>query len=423
MKENIQRFYQEIIQYSLSQKIFILCAMLCGFCINAEYAIIRPVSNSLFIQAYGSHWFPYAWLAAVPLNFLFVSLYNHFLPKMGALKMGFIALFSVMGGNLFFACISSLPTVPFIFYIWKETYILLMFQQLWSVIHSAIDIKKAKYLYGLIFGIGGLGAAFGCLVPSFLAVKIGSEALLFFSTPLYLLLFIFYFFALKQCNQLKDPGLLAEKNEKQLPSFLTAFKLIRGSKCLFFIMAVVVLMQVSSTLIDFQFNTVLEHTIKDKDLRTAYFGKVMGIVQIATILLQFVGTFLLVQLLGIRRSHFLIPFLLCLNVIGFLFFPAFGMISFAFITIKAFDFSLFGIIKEMLYIPLKLDEKFRAKAVIDVFAYRSAKAFASFLIIAFQLVLTTSLIQVVSIISILLFLLWAYLVSRLLKQEDLVVYS
>jgi len=52
-----------------------------------------------------------------------------------------------------------------------------------------------------------------------------------------------------------------------------------------------------------------------------------------------------------------------------------------FICNKSLDFSVFGVVKEMLYIPLKPDEKFRAKAVIDVFAYRSSKAVASLLIL------------------------------------------
>ena len=41
------------------------------------------------------------------------------------------------------------------------------------------------------------------------------------------------------------------------------------------------------------------------------------------------------------------------------------------------DKDVFNILKEMLYVPLKTDEKFKAKAIIDIFAYRSAKAFAS----------------------------------------------
>ena len=59
---------------------------------------------------------------------------------------------------------------------------------------------------------------------------------------------------------------------------------------------------------------------------------------------------------------------------------------FSFGSIKALDYSIFGIIKEMLYIPLKVEEKFKAKAIIDVFAYRSAKACASLMILCLQLV-------------------------------------
>ena len=53
-------------------------------------------------------------------------------------------------------------------------------------------------------------------------------------------------------------------------------------------------------------------------------------------------------------------------------------------TIKCFDYSVFGIIKEMLYQPLKVEEKFKAKAIIDVFTYRSAKAVASLIILLLQ---------------------------------------
>ena len=55
--------------------------------------------------------------------------------------------------------------------------------------------------------------------------------------------------------------------------------------------------------------------------------------------------------------------------------------SLCFGAVKALDYSIFGIIKEQLYIPLGINEKFKAKAIIDVFAYRSSKALASLLIL------------------------------------------
>ena len=61
--------------------------------------------------------------------------------------------------------------------------------------------------------------------------------------------------------------------------------------------------------------------------------------------------------------------------------PSFAMTAFAYSLTKSIDYSIFGVLREMLFLPLKLDEKYRAKAVIDVFAHRTSKALASFLLI------------------------------------------
>ncbi|MFS8562968.1 MAG: hypothetical protein LVR00_00980 [Rhabdochlamydiaceae bacterium] len=90
---------REIFSFTRSERIFMLCAMLCGFCISAEYAIIRPVSNAIFMTAYGSNYFPWVWLALVPLNFLAVELYNRFLPKLGCQRMFLIVAGLVIGVN------------------------------------------------------------------------------------------------------------------------------------------------------------------------------------------------------------------------------------------------------------------------------------------------------------------------------------
>ncbi len=403
--------------FSSSQRLFILCAMLCGFLISAEYAIIRPVSNSVFLSTYGASFFPYAWMAAVPLNFAVVALYNKYLPHLGCFKM-FVGIASLIGGmNLFCAFyLAEIPSLSFFFYVWKEVYIMLMFQQLWSVIHSAVSIDRAKYLYGILFASGGLGATAGSILPAFFAVKMGSESLLFASLPIYLLLLFVYRFALKQTPQGVAMRLEPEIKKTSLEAFFHGVKLIAQSRYLTFILCVVVLMQICSTLVDYQFNFVLERTLFDKDLRTECMGKVLGIVHSITVGLQLVGSFLLVHYLGVKRSHLLIPFLLCLSSVAFLFYPTFAVIAFGYISIKSCDFSLFGVIREMLYIPLKPDEKFRAKAIIDVFAHRSSKALASLLILALQVLFATRLSTILSWACVGLFVAWLLLVGLMFKQ-------
>lgn len=403
---------------SSKERLFILFALFCSFLISADYATIRPVSNSLFITWYGSQFFPYAWLATVPLNILLVSWYNKQLPRWGCLKT-FLALASAIVGFNFFCAlfIKKIFFLPFVFYIWKEVYIMLMFQQLWSVIHTTVVYRQAKYLYGIFFGAGACGAISGSIFPGFFAVKFGSENLLFITLPIYLLLSCCYFFALKQTTEGIGCKIDDEQKRSSLNAFYHGIALIRSSKFLSFILLIVMFMQISSTLIDYQFNHFLQNAIPEKDLRTQYTGRVLGIMHSATLTLQFIGSFLFVHFLGMRRSHFFIPLMLGLNSLAFFFLPTFGLITFSYITVKCFDFSLFGVIREMMYVPLKKDEKFRAKAFIDVFAHRTSKACASFLIFALQWLMNTHLQMTITAISFIIFVLWCLLVRKMLKGE------
>jgi AAA family ATP:ADP antiporter len=145
-------------------------------------------------------------------------------------------------------------------------------------------------------------------------------------------------------------------------------------------------MQISVGLMEFQFNSYLEHNIASLDLRTQYMGRMVSLMNIISGFLQLVGAGTMVHLLGVRKSHLAIPVMLLGNVVGLIFFPSFTLVSFAFVFTKAIDFSLFGILREMLYIPLKTEEKFQAKAVIDVFVHRSAKAIVSVCILGLSFV-------------------------------------
>lgn len=370
-------------EFSISKNLFALCAMICGFLICAEYAIVRPVSNSLFIHAFGSAFFPYAWLGTVPLSLLAVSLYNYLLPRWGCNKLFWASITLIITVNSVFAALfSSFPSLAFFFYIWKEVYILLMFQQLWSVIHATISLDRAKYLYGIFFGVGGLGSIFGSSIPGFFAVEYGSESLLFLTLPLYLILVFFFMQLTKRSGVVELPQEMEEKMKNSWQSFSHGCQLIGRSRFLLFALLIVIFMQLSSAILDFQFNDCLGRLFPDKDLRTEYSARLLSIGHLATVTLQFIGSYLIVRFIGFKNSHLAIPLILGCNGILYALFPLFPLLSFSFMAIKAFDFSIFGVLKETLYVPLNQDEKFRAKAVIDVFAYRGAKALAAFLILA-----------------------------------------
>lgn len=412
----IQKIRKEYASYSKPEIIFILCMMICSFAITAEAAITRSVSVSVFISAYSASFLPYVWAASVPLNFAIVAFYNHYLPSIGCIKMLGLSLVISTFINIVSAfLLSNLSLLPFMLYIWKDIFIILMFQQLWSVIHATINISRAKYLYGIFFGLGGIGSVVGSIIPGFLAVTLGSEKLLLTTIPFYAIIFLFYFIALRDRKEIPTAQNLSSISKKSTDA-LGGLKIIRASTLLKFILLLVLSMQIASTILDFQFSSMVETQFHIQDIRTQFFGRFFGMVNTVNIFLQFFGSLLLLQWIGLQNSHLLVPIFLAINSMFFLFFPTFPMVCFQFASIKAMDYSIFGIIKEMLYVPLKIDEKFKAKAIIDVFAYRTSKAIATFAILILQFVPIFSLNSLLSIAALSIFFIWLFGIIFLFKH-------
>ncbi|MDN3507319.1 MAG: Npt1/Npt2 family nucleotide transporter, partial [Simkaniaceae bacterium] len=386
---------------------FFLLAVACSFCITFDYAITRPVSHSIFITTFGAKMLPYAWLLTVPLNLCIVSLYNRYLVRIGPLKMvGAILSVSIVMNTLGGLWISQVASLSFAHFMWKEIAVLLMFQQVWSIVHTTAKQENAKYLYGLMFALGGIGGACGSIIPSFLAITYGSQNLLFLTLPIFIAFFFFYKKLVTLRYALAPIDLKQEKKRG-------GFALIKKSSVLQFILLIVVFMQIGSAIVDYQFSSFLEKTFTSTDLRTAFEGKVYGIISSAKIFFQLVGTYLVVHFMGLRLSHFLVPSILLCNAVLVVIFPGFSMITYAFSTIKSFDYSIFNIQKKLLSLPLKSEEKFKAKAVIDVFAYRSSKAVASILIIGLQFLQVNPVAQSIGITSVVIFAFWLATVSLL----------
>ncbi len=395
---------------TLSEKLFVFFAILAGMAIAGDYGIIRPASSSIFITVFSAKALPWVWFATVPLNLAVIAFYNRFLSSLGPLKMIGICTSSIIAVNVLTAYLLPLwPPIIFLQFAWKDIYILLMFKQLWSMIHSTIQPNRAKYLYGFIFGMGTLSSMLCSQIPTYFAVQLGSGSLFYFSLPLYLIFFFSYRAAFKRSGVPQSGFATDSKGE--------GFSLIRKSPFLTSILLLVVLMQLSAGLLEYQFNAHLEHQFSDQDLRTAYCGEIMGITNFVSTCLQFLGSFFLIQWVGVKRGHFLIPLVLCISGLGSIAFPTFAMISCSFVLIKALDFSLFGVLREMLYVPLTLNEKYRAKAIIDVFAYRTCKAAISLVILALQVLAGAAILTYVNAISIALFLLWMGLVVYMFRKS------
>lgn len=411
------RLWNELILFygrlDRAHKLFIFYTMLLSFFITGEACITKAVSISFFLNDHGANNQPLAWLCTIPAGLLTVWIYNHFLFRIGPLKMLWISTLIGSVVNMIAALfVADIPSISFALYVWKDLYIMLMFQQLWALIHATIDFGKAKLLYGVIFGVGGLGSVVASGILGSCAVAYGSDWILFCTIPILFLIAIGYHFALKVRE-----GIEGIQDIRPAPKDLEGgWALIFKSPLLKMILCIVAGMQIIATLLDFNFSAMIKAEIPHIDERTRFLGLFFATVNGGSLILQFIGAFLFVKLMGLRGSHLFVPGFLSFLLLTLFVTPFFPVMLVTFAGLKAMDYSIFAIIKEMLYIPLKVEEKFKAKAIIDVFIYRSSKAFASLLILGMLALFEGDLFHIVTLTALILSCLWfLYLILRFHK--------
>ena len=92
------------------------------------------------------------------------------------------------------------------------------------------------------------------------------------------------------------------------------------------------------------------------------------------------------------------------------------MVQTAFLLFKAFDYSLFRAAKEIFYIPLSFDARYRAKQVIDSFGYRFAKGGSAGVITVSRFLSIVIPGAAYSITAMVMAILWSGIVLNLTKQ-------
>jgi len=336
--------------------------LLCG------YELVRSVSVSLFIDTYGAHRLPIV-MALSPVG-LFAMLwgYGKLLSAKGTRYT--LLVTTVLSGvgilACYFAIVSNWSVALGMLYILREAYIVLIIEQYWSFINSTLNGKQAQKLNGPICGIASVGAICGGLLVGFLAQRLGSATLLVFAA-----------FSLIPAAGIAwwAYGLGGEPKEDKTdqPEGTLALGLFWKNRTLVYLALLIAATQAVSTVLDLRFSGLLEMAKPLKDERTAFMGNFYALLNGLAFVFQFVMAPLLLRLLSLRSVHLLMPAIHFFTCAVLLVNPTLLTGAIAYLVFKVLDYSVFRASKEILYIPLSFDARYRAKEVIDAFVYRGAK--------------------------------------------------
>ena len=374
------------------------------FVILASYAMARPATESLFLSHYTADHLPWLWILVGAGSLAVVTLYNRFSATTDLVTIfGAVSAISASILALILLGMSDdTPALTWVLYVWKDLYIVVLIEIFWSFANCTVPQDRAKWWYGLFCVLGSLGGMAGNLGVGWIAQT---------SSTLSSLWTVVGLLALSGVGAWMLAHWTGIRGTASTPkrSLLDGFQVLKSSRFLWLLMALIGTSQVVITLIDYQFTTAVAANFPDEAERTAVFGRVYAAIDMVAITLQ-LSTGPIIRLLGVAGVLMAIPGLLGVSVMGFALVPKFGAIAVGKVASKAFDYSLFRAAKEILYIPLSHPERTQGKAFVDMMAYRMAKAGTSALLLA---LLALGQPQLALAVTIACLLLWIWLTLQL----------
>jgi AAA family ATP:ADP antiporter len=364
------------------------------FLVITSFWILKPIKKSIFIQFYEKAGFdlftwhlsgPQAELLAKVLNmvvaFVAVAVFTWLVRHFRRQKLSFIFTGFFLACYVGYTFVIHTPRslTVWTFYLFGDLFSTLMVATFFAFLNDSVTPDAAKRLYGLI-GLGGVaGGVFGTTTVRVLIAKINVVGWLWVCFGLGLLILVVASGAGRMVE--KDPppepevapaGL--EEKGKGNPA-LEGARLVFSSPYLLSIVAIVGLYEIVSTVMDFQFTSTIDYYLSGPAIGKQ-FATVFAITNIVSMVVQLFLTSFVMTRLGVGVALMVLPVAALAGSMGFMAMPVLGMGSALNTLDNGFSYSINQSAKEALYVPTTREEKYKAKAFIDMFVQRFAKAVA-----------------------------------------------
>ena len=357
---------------SFSYFFFLLCA----------YYIIRPLRDEMGILG-GIKNLPWVFTGTFLVILAMVPLYGWVSSRFARKKfLPLIYLFFIVNLLVFYLLFHydvSPSTVAQSFFIWVSVFNLFVISVFWSFMSDIYDKDQAKRLYGTIAAGGTSGAICGPILTTGLAQPLGTHNLLLISAILLGLSIL----CIKKLSLWFDKQPQSQFDTRyQQPMgghWLAGFSLVVRSPYLMGIGVLILMYSMLSTFLYFQQASIIQDSFSHSGERTSVFAMIDLAVNSLTILIQLFFTGRIVKSLGLAWTLALIPLLLVGGFIILSFSPVLAVLIIVQVFRRAGNYSIMRPAREMLYVVLEREEKYKAKNFIDTVVYRGGDAVSAWI--------------------------------------------
>jgi len=275
---------------------------------------------------------------------------------------------------LFFAALQLGPAtaeiwIGRVFFVWTSVFNLFVVSVFWSFMADVFRTDQGRRIYGLLAAGGTLGSIAGAAVTAGLVERFGSAPLLLVSA---LLLEGAAFCARLLGREASETSAAQARAEGEALGGgpLAGLAHVLSSPYLLGLCGFLFLYTIGSTLLYFLQVDIVSGAFTDRGERTAFFARIDLWVNGITLLLQTGLTGRLLTRLGVGGTLALLP---ALSVAGFVALglaPSLPLLVVFLVARRATNFALARPARELLFVPLAREDKYKAKNFIDTVVYR-----------------------------------------------------
>ncbi len=406
------------------------------FLVIAIFWILKPLKRGLLVSFYQD----------TPLQLLGMTLGGAEVEQLAkvlnmffafAMVVGFTYLYKKVSRKMLVTIISMLfsglfvfyglilqtptPVEVWSFYIFGDMFNTALVTLFWAFTNDIFTSEEAKKAYGFV-GLGGIvGGIVGSTYVTLLVEQLGRDSLLYMSVvPMLMIVGITLYVEKREGSPPKEDDIDKPKTN----AVVEGAKLVFSSKYLLAIAAMLGIYEMVSNIVDFQLSAAIALGVESGLETDSYFGLVGMITNIAAVFVQMFLTGLIMINFGVGIALLLLPVSIALGSVGFFIVPGLLFATIMSASDNSLNYSIQQSAKEALYTPTSRDIKYKAKAFIDMFVQRGAKAVAVFLNIGVAVAFGVENVFWLSLVVLVLVVFWIMLVRYMgrtfknLEKED-----
>ena len=357
------------------------------FALLCSYYIIRPMRDEMGIAG-GVDQLQWLFTGTFLVMLASVPLFGWVAKKFPVRRfLPFVYYFFIADLILFFVLFKSDLTHAYVaraFFIWASVFNLFIVSVFWSFMADIFSNEQAKRLFGVIAAGGTAGALAGPAITAALVSVLGPSNMLLISVA-FLAIAVWCIHRIIAWK--KSAEILADTQHPENPpkpeaagdraiggSIFAGIRLVFSSSYLSGICLLILLYTTLATFLYFQQAQIVRDTFADPANRTALFAAIDFAVNFLTIVTQLLLTSRIVRKWGLGWALALIPLLLGFGFLLLGMMPALSVLVVVQVLRRAGNYAVMRPAREMLYVVLGKEEKYKAKNFIDTVVYRGGDA-------------------------------------------------